>query len=298
MSQNFLITIVTPSYNRAGYLPRLFESLKRQTSYNFVWMIVDDGSTDSTRQTVEAFSKDCPKFRIEYIYKANGGKHTALNLAIDKTTTELFFIVDSDDMLVPNAIETIEKDWNTVSGRHLSGISYLKGFSVDKPIGNLFPYDHCIDSYNHVRVWQRVTGDKAEVWTTEYLKRLRFPVFEGERFLVESWMWVQVSDMADMLFVNKVIYICEYLEGGLSQSGRKLRINCPQGGRTFSLLMMDRKFPLKERIKNGLLYVAYNFLGHRTVSDVFNCNHTFLSAVCLMPGYLLYRYWNAKYNNK
>lgn len=148
-----------------------------------------------------------------------------------------------------------------------------------------------------MRVRHHVKGDKAEVWATEYLKRLRFPVFKGERFLVESWMWVQVSDMADMLFVNKVIYICEYLEGGLSQSGRKLRINCPNGGRTFSLLMMGSKFPLKERIKNGMLYVAYNFFSHRRVSEAFYCRHTFITALCLIPGYLLYCYWDKKYNN-
>lgn len=294
---NPLITVVTPSYNRAGYLPRLLDSLKAQTSYNFTWLIVDDGSTDATREVVEAFNKENLKFKIEYLYKENGGKHTALNFAIDKAMTELFFIVDSDDMLAPDAITSIENDWVSVRDRHLCGISYLRGHSVNKPIGDLFPHDHSIDSYNSVRVWQHVSGDKAEVWATEYLKRLRFPVFKGERFLVESWMWVQVSDMADMLFVNKVIYICEYLEGGLSQSGRKLRINCPNGGRTFCLLMMDSKFPLKERIKNGMLYVAYNFFSHRRVSEAFYCRHTFITALCLIPGYLLYRYWDKKYNN-
>lgn len=292
-----LVTVVTPSYNRASLLSRLFNSLNAQTSYNFVWLVVDDGSTDNTRSVVEQFKEQAQFFKIIYIYKENGGKHTALNVAIDYVETDLFFIVDSDDTLTPDAISTIEKDWQSVKDRHLSGISYLRGYSKDKPIGDRFLKDHIVDSFNNMRVRHRVKGDKAEVWATEYLKRLRFPVYKGERFLVESWMWVQVSDMADMLFVNKVIYLCEYLEGGLSQSGRKLRINCPNGGRTFSLLMMDSRFPLGERIKNGMLYVAYNFFSHRRVSEAFDCRHTFLTAFCLVPGYLLYRYWDKKYNN-
>lgn len=292
-----LVTVVTPSYNRASLLPRLFNSLSAQTSHDFVWLVVDDGSTDNTRSVVEQFKEQTQSFKIIYIYKENGGKHTALNVAIDYVETDLFFIVDSDDTLTLDAISTIEKDWQSVKDRHLSGISYLKGYSNDKPIGDFFLKDHVIDSFNNMRVRSHVKGDKAEVWATEYLKRLRFPVYKGERFLVESWMWVQVSDMADMLFVNKVIYLCEYLEGGLSLSGRKLRINCPNGGRTFSLLMMDRKFPLGERIKNGMLYVAYSFFSRRRVSEAFYCRHTLLTALCLIPGYLLYRYWDKKYNN-
>lgn len=290
MTHSPLITIVTPSYNRAAYLRRLYESLTKQTCTDFVWMIVDDGSTDDTLAAVDVFKAANAPFAIEYYHKQNGGKHTALNLAIDKATTPLFFIVDSDDMLTPDAIATIKDDWN-VADDGMVGISYLRGYDTTRPIGDLFPKDHVLDTFNNVRVRQRVGGDKAEVWATVCLKELRFPVFEGERFIGESWMWTQVSDMGQMLFVNKIIYVCEYLEGGLTQSGRRLRVRCPQGGMTYSLLMMDRKFPMRDRLKNALLYVNYGFFAKRSVCDIVKCKHPLLAAMCLAPGYMLYRYW-------
>lgn len=298
MDNNF-ITVVTPTFNRANYLPILFNSLKAQTCLDFVWLIIDDGSTDNTRELISKIKDENPPFEVQYEYKENGGKHTALNLAIEKVDTELFFIVDSDDKLTSGAIETIKNDWESFKHDHphqqLCGISYLRGYSETKPIGDRFPEDYLVDSFNDVRVRQHIMGDKAEVWVTEYLKRFRFPVFEGERFLVESWMWVQVSSLAPMLFVNKVIYLTEYLEGGLTESGRKLRIRCPQGGMVFSLLMMDRQFPMRDRIKNGLLYIAYSRFAHKSIVKTLRCNYPLLALLSLIPGSLLYLYWDKKY---
>jgi glycosyltransferase involved in cell wall biosynthesis len=297
---NNLITVVTPTFNRANYLPILFNSLKVQTCFDFVWLVIDDGSTDNTREVISKIKEENPPFEVQYEYKKNGGKHTALNLAIEKVDTELFFIVDSDDKLTSDAIETIKNDWESFKHGHphqqLCGISYLRGYSDIKPIGDRFPEDYLVDSFNDVRVRQHVMGDKAEVWTTEYLKRFRFPVFAGERFLVESWMWVQVSSLAPMLFINKVIYLTEYLEGGLTESGRKLRIRCPQGGMVFSLLMMDRQFPMRDRIKNGLLYIAYSRFAHKPIAQTLRCSYHLLALLSLIPGNLLYLYWNKKYN--
>ena len=95
------LTIVTPTYNRAYILPKLFQALCVQSCKDFVWLIVDDGSADNTREVIDGFSAD---FSIQYIYKANGGKHTALNVGIETITTELTVIVDSDDYLLPDAV--------------------------------------------------------------------------------------------------------------------------------------------------------------------------------------------------
>lgn len=295
MGKNALLTVVTPTYNRCGHLKKLYESLENQMSKDFIWLIVDDGSVDDTRNVINDIKQDS-SFPIEYLYKTNGGKHTALNLAIDNVNTELFFIVDSDDVLTPDAIQTICTDWEKYRSYSLCGISYLRGYDDAHAIGDLFPKNYLIDSFTDVRVRQHVWGDKAEVWVTRYLKKYRFPEYKGERFLVESWMWLQVSDLADMLFVNKVIYLTEYLQGGLTQSGRKLRIRCPQGGMKFSILLMDKKYPWKDRLKNGLLYVAYSFFAHQPVSQTLSNRHRVLTLTCLLPGYCLYRYWKAKYD--
>jgi glycosyltransferase involved in cell wall biosynthesis len=298
----YLITVVTPTYNRANYLTKLYASLKQQTCQDFVWLVVDDGSTDHTIGVLEQVRKDNHQFEIQYCHQNNGGKHTALNLAIEKTATELFFIVDSDDILTADAIESIKTDWEACRALQpstlLCGISYLRGHTVDKPIGDTFPKDRMINSFNHVRVRQHIMGDKAEVWVTDYLRRFRFPVFEGERFLVESWLWVQISPLAPMLFVNKVIYLTEYLEGGLTNSGRKLRINCPRGGMAFSLLMMSSEFPWRDRLKNGILYTTYARFAHQRFIDTLRCKYPVLSTICYLPGIILYRYWNKRYHLK
>ena len=297
MDKQALVTVVTPTYNRCDHLRKLYKSLENQICKDFKWLIMDDGSVDETKIFIKEIKHDS-SFPIGYIYKTNGGKHTALNLAIDNVNTELFFIVDSDDVLTPDAIQTICTDWEKYRSYSLCGISYLRGYDDAHVIGDLFPSDHLIDSFANVRIRKHILGDKAEVWATRYLKHFRFPVFEGERFLGENWMWLQVSDLADMLFVNKVIYLTEYLDGGLTKSGRKLRINCPQGGMKCSILMMDKKYPWKDRLKNGLLYVAYFFFAHQPVSQIFSNGHRILTMGCLLPGYFLYRYWNSKYNRK
>lgn len=105
-----MITIFTPTYNRAYTLPKLFESLQAQTSNNFEWLIVDDGSSDDTRELVEHFITKAD-FKITYIYQENQGKHVAINTALDKASNLYFFTVDSDDYLINNALELIFKNW-------------------------------------------------------------------------------------------------------------------------------------------------------------------------------------------
>ena len=288
------ITIVTPTYNRAHTLPHLYDSLCQQTNQNFDWLIIDDGSNDNTKELCQEFAGQ--NFKVQYIYKDNGGKHTALNLAIDIVTTELFFIVDSDDFLTVDAIQTILNDWETIKDKDLCGISYLRGYSADAVIGDKHPKDHVIDNFNQVRFNQHIDGDKAEVWVTECLKEYRFPVFEGERFMGESWMWAQLAFKRDMLMVNKIIYITEYLEGGLSRSGRTLRIKCPQGGRESALIGMNLAFDLRTRIKMSIIYVAYSLFAHKSLSAIFKMPYPFIVALTLPFGWALYLHWNRRYN--
>ena len=105
-----LLTVCTPTYNRAHTLPRLYESLVRQTSQDFEWLVVDDGSTDNTRELVDGWVAE-GRIRIRYVYKENGGKPSAHNLGVRLAAGELFFCVDSDDYLTDNAVELILSAW-------------------------------------------------------------------------------------------------------------------------------------------------------------------------------------------
>ena len=289
------ITIVTPTYNRAEKLPYLFRSLCQQTKKDFIWMIVDDGSSDETRKVIEDFKQSNSIFPIHYIYKKNGGKHSALNVAFREVTTELLFIVDSDDVLTLDAIETIEKDWATVKEKNLCGISYLRGYSETEVIGDEHPQNYAIDTFINVRYNQNVNGDKAEVWKTSCLKGLQFPEYEGEKFVSESIMWIKLAKKYKMLFVNKIIYITEYLEGGLSDTGKPLRFRSPKCMIEGSLETMSKHFTWKWRIKETLLYIVYSKFDGRGFKEMMRCPYKSLVMSCYLPGIALYHYWKKKY---
>jgi glycosyltransferase involved in cell wall biosynthesis len=326
------ITVFTPTYNRADLLQNLYESLQKQTCPDFEWLIIDDGSTDNTAEVVSGFFRQSERhqhddrlqridefdeskslsveqtdvskanaFRgaggVHYFKKENGGKHTALNLAFQMAKCELLFIVDSDDVITPDAIETMKEDWEQVKAKGLCGISYLRGYSATEVIGDEHPQDHVIDNFINLRYNKDVGGDKAEVWVTDCLRQIRFPEFKGEKFLGEGYIWSKLAKKYDMLFVNKIIYITEYHSGGLSQSGRRMRIHCPLGGIENSLEHMSREYKLSFRVKETLLYVAYSHFAHHTLCQIMNRGYRSLTAICLVPGYLLYKYWKKKYDN-
>lgn len=298
--KNKIITIVTPTYNRADKLSLLFESLCQQSCKDFEWLCIDDGSSDNTEELVGQFIQKMSSleegFPIKYIYKKNGGKHSALNVAFKEVQTELLFIVDSDDVLIKDAIALIISDWKNITNKEsLCGIGYLRGYSNTERIGDAYSGDYIISNFIEERYNKNVDGDKAEVWVTEKLRNFRFPEVEEERFISESVAWIWLAKKYDMFFVNKIIYITEYLEGGLSDSGRALRFKCPTLMTYGSLMTMSKDFSIKIRIKETLLYIVYSLFGKRSLKELFHCEYKLLVFINLVPGYLLYKYWKWKY---
>lgn len=292
------VTVFTPTYNRAGLLPKLHESLESQTSLDFEWLIVDDGSTDDTGNVVDAWLGEW-KFKVRYIKKDNGGKHTAINLGAKLADGELFFIVDSDDSLTEDAVETIIREWTKVREKHLCGISFQRGHYINEKLEcnreTLFPKDRIISNFITMKHNRGVSADNAEVWTTECMLKYPFTEYPGEKFMSEGMVWIRMAKQWDMLCVNKIIYICEYLEGGLTKQGKRLRFLCPKGGIEGSLETMSHHFKLGMRIKQTLLYIVYSKFDGRDLSTIFKCPYKALVTVCLPAGYGLYHYWKHKY---
>lgn len=287
-----MITILTPTYNRANLLENCYKSLINQTNKEFKWLIIDDGSTDNTKEIVDTWIKESI-IEIEYIYKNNEGKHTALNLGFEKVNTELTFIVDSDDVLTSDAIDTITYDWKIYNSSSISGLSYLRGFSKNDVIGDSFPNTYVEYNPIDIQFRNKISGDKAEVWRTDILKKYKFPVYEGEKFQGENYVWWQIALKYNMLYINKIIYITEYHVGGLTRSGRKLRVNCPLGGMDNSKMGFDRRFPIRERLKRGILFNCYAFFRKDNKTNRFKetNNHLILVGITYPFGWLLYLYW-------
>lgn len=291
-----LLTIITPVYNRADLMPRLYRSLKGQENKNFLWLIVDDGSSDEIEEVVQKFT-ETTDFSIEFYRKENGGKHTALNLAFDNLDTQLAIVVDSDDMLTPKATDIIEYTWLNRTVSDVAGCVFLRGYDENNCIGHSELEDgvyHMVD----VMFSHRIDGDKAEMFRCDILKKYRFPEFENERFMGESYIWSQIYLNYQMVYCNKIIYLCEYLEGGLTKQGRKLRLESPLGGMEYAKISFNSQFPLKERIKKAWLYICYGRFAKLKFPEIIRrSGHGMLILLNYIPGVILYLYWKNKYYN-
>lgn len=223
------ITVFTPTYNRRDLIERLYQSLLKQTQNNFEWLVVDDGSTDDTEKYFNDIRSKQQPFPIRYIKQENGGKHRAINNGVKCASGELFFIVDSDDYLTENAIEKIGQWVETLDGSHKwAGVSGLKGFSKQENVGQRNP-EKFIDAKNTERDKYQLEGDKAEVYFTNVLRTYPFPEILGENFISEEVVWNAIArDGFYLRWYNEIIYICSYLEGGLTRDNSKDQKN-PQG---------------------------------------------------------------------
>ena len=226
------ISVFTPTYNRGHLLERLYRSLQRQSYEDFEWIIVDDGSTDDTEKKVSAFLSENNPFLIRYIKTENGGKHRAINRGVKEAAGELFYIVDSDDYITDHALESIDRIEKTIPAESkctFAGVCGLKGFSENECIGKTFDGD-IIDATSLQREEKGITGDKAEVFYTDVLKRYPFPTFEGEKFITECVVWDKIAhDGLKLRFYNEIIMICNYLPDGLTAQGEALLLRSPMG---------------------------------------------------------------------
>lgn len=288
-----MITVLTPTFNRGG-LQSLWNSLQKQTVKDFEWLVVDDGSTDGTKNLITQLQEKSD-FPIRYIYKNNGGKHTALNVGIQTICSELTFIVDSDDCVTDDAIESILKIHKKYrSQNNICGYAFLRAFPDGKVNGKKFDVDEKIGSYIDVRVNGDDTGaDKAEVFKTHCLKEFPFPEYPNEKFLGEDLVWVRMARKYEMVHINKAIYVGNYLEDGLTNNRRKHNIASPIGCMHRAEEFMESDLKTRYRIKGGLQYIVYGrFAGVKVVDLIRKSRHKVLATVCTPGGLFLHSRWS------
>lgn len=288
------LSIITPTYNRGHLLKNCYESLLRQTDKDFQWIIVDDGSKDNTREVVGAF--DTKDFEITFVTKENGGKHTALNASHPHIRGQYVLILDSDDYLTDTAVEQVRRGWEAWEDKdQVAMLTFLRGKTVADPLCTGPVAGTPVDILRYQRSAIHST-DCCEVLRTELFLKYPFPVFPGERFVAECALWNRIAKTHKCVYINEVIYICEYLEGGLTDSGRAMRIRNPRGGMFTSDLRMGPNNFLQQRIKYGLLYICYGcFAGLTPAQILAGTQNKWLAGICMLPGYALYRMWKHKY---
>lgn len=263
------ITILTPTYNRASLLPRLFDSLLRQTSKDFEWIVVDDGSTDDTREVVANLKEKCGgAFPMGYVYKANGGKHMAINIGAERARGELLFIADSDDLLIDDALETVANSWHDISDdKSFAGIAGLDiTMDTREVIGSGLPQEHIDCNAIDIRYRHHVTGDMKEVFRTEVLREFPFPEFAGERFCPEQLVWFRMARRYRLRYINKPIYIADYQPDGITAGITRARMRNPSASVLTYAELTECPVPFLVKVKAAINF--WRFWHCRTATSV------------------------------
>lgn len=255
-----MITVFTPTYNRAHLLSRLYESLCQQTFKDFEWVIVDDGSTDNTESVIQPWI-DTHIIPVRYYKQENGGKHRAINRGVKEAKGELLFIADSDDMLPPEALETVAKQYEYIKGdERFAGVAGFDAHADGQVIGHgntNFDILEC----SPVDFWckHKVSGDMKEVFKTKVLLEFPFPEIDGEKFCPEELIWIRISKKYILRYFNHVIYIADYLPDGLSAKLVKLRMDNPLTAMLDCKEYIEFGVPLRKSLKNAINYWRWYF---------------------------------------
>ena len=256
------LTIFTPTYNRGYIIGRLYESLLAQTCDDFCWLIVDDGSTDNTEELVASFARG-GKVDVTYVRQENGGKQRAHNTGVSACQTELFFCVDSDDTLVPTAVEDVLALWERRrDDPKVAGIIAMRGRSASEPMGTWFPQGLETTTMWDLYYKLHHRGDTALIYRTSVLREYPYVVEPGEKFIAETYVYHKIDQRYVLAVLPKIIWICEYLPDGYTAHVREVTRNNPVGYMRLKRDFVDYSDTFVLKVKNSALcLVGAHFAG-------------------------------------
>lgn len=251
------ISVITPTYNRSYILQKCYQSLCKQTCKDFEWIIVDDGSTDDTYVKVQGFIAE-GRIDIVYIKQENGGKHRAHNAGVQAAQGDLVVCVDSDDQLTENAIERAREIWTKRQKKNSIGILALRG----EIVGRKAICSHIPEGLEECTMYELsneygFTGDTVLFFKNEVVKKNLFVEFKGEKFLTEISLYYVLDQYGTMLLEDEVLYLCEYLEDGLTAKYFQLLKNNPNGTAYAYYVALCASKKIKQKVKFAILTQCY-----------------------------------------
>ncbi len=293
-NSEILLTIFTPAFNRAHTLTRTYESLKRQDCKDFIWLIVDDGSSDGTRELVEDWIRTEKDFEIRYIYKENGGMHSAHNVAYRNINTILNTCIDSDDELTDSAVRKILDKWNEVKDSDYAGIIALDvDMNTGKVIGKGFPEgmkETSVSAYYEAGG----SGDKKLIYRTEIINCYpEYPEFEGEKYLSLAYKYLLIDQDYKMAVLNEPVCNVEYQLDGSTYTMFKDYLKNPKGWAFWRTIKMKYDRSFKRRVKDCIHYCSSVQIG-KIRGYIKDSPYPFLTILCTPAGHLLTAYIRKK----
>lgn len=286
MSDKAVLTVFTPAYNRAHTLPRTYKSLCDQQCKNFIWLIVDDGSTDNTAALVKQWQMQDNGFEIQYIYKENGGMHTAHNTAYEYINTELNTCIDSDDKLAPEAVKKILSKWDQVKDLGYAGIIGLDADFDGHVIGKGFPVEMRETSVIGYYA-AGGSGDKKLVYRTDIIKQYPpYPVFKGEKYVALSYKYRLIDQDYRMAVLDEVLCNVEYQADGSSNTMWRQYLNNPRGFAFWRKVCIQYPVSTKRMLIDYIHYCSSSLLA-KDKQFIINAPNRILAGIMFLPGYVL-----------
>lgn len=286
------ISVVTAAYQRASTLPRLYESLRRQTFRDFEWVVVDDGSSDGTEGLVAAWQREAP-FPIVYEWQVNQGKHASVNRAVGRARGEFCAVIDSDDWYSDDALERMLASWRAIPADRRDRFANVEGLRMDaegRPIGDRFPADVFDSDAFEIEALHGVDGDKVGMYRRDVLLDHPFPEDLGWH-VTPALVWNRIAARYDSRFVNERWAYTEYLPSGLSGRETELRIRFAGAQLVYwrEVASMPRRMSPRWRVRAHANYVRYSLLEGVSVRDQLRESPAGRwTAACLALGALLY----------
>lgn len=281
------LTIFTPAYNRAHTLARTYESLRRQDCKDFVWLIVDDGSTDETAKIVREWQNKETEFEIRYLHKENGGMHTAHNAAYEVIDTELNVCIDSDDCLAEGAVKKIKTAWEKVRGKNYAGLIGLDAdMNTGKIIGAGFPSDLTETTLGGYYA-AGGSGDKKLVYRTDVINSVPpYPVFEGEKYVGLVYKYTLIDQKYKLAVLDEVLCEVEYQPDGSSGTMFRQYLKNPKGFAFLRKVSMQYPQSAKRLLMDCIHYCSSSQIS-RNKNYIKESPKKFLTVLCTPAGWLL-----------
>ncbi|WP_106496630.1 glycosyltransferase family 2 protein [Lentibacillus sp. Marseille-P4043] len=283
------ITVFTPTYNRAYCLHHCYESLKRQTCNDFIWLIIDDGSTDHTKELVDTWIME-NHIEISYQWQQNQGMHGAHNTAYEQIQTELNVCIDSDDYMPDDAIEKILTCWNKYGSNKVSGIIGLDADHHKQIIGTKLPEDRKQSTLFDLYYKRHVTGDKKLVYRSDLTKEYPYPIFAREKYVGLAYKYYMLDQDYEMILMNEILCCVEYLPDGSSRNMLKQYRKNPKGFSFYRKELMKLPFAsISFKFRQAIHYVSSSLLSNNG-SFLKETPSKMLTILALPIGYMLFRY--------
>lgn len=255
-----MITVFTPTYNRAYCLKNCYESLLRQTSKDFVWLVIDDGSSDNTTELVNSWIEE-NKIEIKYYRQENQGMHGAHNTAYELIDTELNVCIDSDDYMPDQAIEKITEFWRQYGNDKVSGIIGLDAYTDNRIIGTKLPENLQSSTLYDLYYKHGVVGDKKLVYRTELTMQYPYPVFNNEKYVGLAYKYYMLDKQYEILLLNEALCCVEYLPDGSSLNMFNQYRKNPRGFAFYRKELMKLPFTgLSFKFRQAIHYVSSSLM--------------------------------------